>query len=120
MGYESRLYVVRKGNILENINGKEMVWAEKIAIFNLCKVPAVSDKMREYPNTNAFIYEGDDEVTKDCYGEPLKEIPLCDAIEILEEAAKNSSYRRYDPCIQMLKGFDPSQWGNLVVLHYGC
>lgn len=120
MGYESRLYVVRKGNFRAEIEGKEMFVAEKVAMFDLCKVPNVSEKMREYPATDCYIYEnGNNETIEDCYGEPLREIPICDAIKILEEAAEREYYRRYAPCIQMLKGFDLSEWENLVVLHYG-
>jgi hypothetical protein len=120
MGYESRLYVVEKGITKHKVEGKEYVWAEKIAIFNLCKVRAVSDKMRMAKNTDCFIYDdGDTEVVTDCYGDALKEMTIKEAIQILEEAAEKDDYRRYAPCISLLKGFNESQWQNLAVLHYG-
>ena len=123
MGYESKLYVVDKRRIAHKIDGKEYVWGEVIASFDLCKVYPVSDKMREYPITNCYIYadDGNTQILEDCYGEPLKEIPLDDAIGILEDAAGLEDYRRYEPCIALLKGFKQSQWqwNNLVVLHYG-
>lgn len=125
MGYESRLYVVKKGLFEKGIeiNGsiKRMTYAEKIAEFNLCKVYAVSDKMRRYNYTDCYFFsdDGQTEVVLDCYGEQLKEIPIDDAIRILEDASAVDDYRRYKPCINMLKAFDPVEWGTLVVLHYG-
>jgi hypothetical protein len=126
MGYESRLYVVKKGLFEKGIeiNGsiQRMTYAEKIAEFNLCKVYAVSDKMRRYNTTDAYFYsdDGETEIVLDCYGEQLKEIPMNDAIKILEDAiVEDPDYRRYKPCLNLLKGFDQNQWGELVVLHYG-
>lgn len=121
MGYESRLCVVEKGIIKHKIEGKEYVWAEKVAIFNLCKVYDVSDKMCKAKDTDCFIYadDGNTEIVKDDYGDTLKELTVKETIEILEEAAEKDDYRRYAPCIALLKGFDESQWRNLAVLHYG-
>ena len=118
MGYESRLYVVNKHSWgIEN-----KVWGEVVATFNLCVVPDVSVAMKAYPATNAYIYldgGSGERVLEDSYGEPLAEIPIPDAVAILEKAAAGDVYRRYAPCIQMLKGFVPEQWDDLVVLHYG-
>ena len=117
MGYESKLYVVDKSDFLDG----DYVWGEVIASFDLYKTYPVSDKMREYPNTNCYIYadDGNTRILEDCYGESLKEIPIDDAIKILESAASLNNYRRYSPCIALLKGFEKNQWKNLVVLHYG-
>lgn len=109
MGYESRLYVVDK---LDD-------YGEVIAVFNLCKIPSVANKMKKYPATNLHIYSNDVKITRDCYGEPLTEIPIKDAISIIEDAASNEYYRRFGPCLSMLKGFELNHWSNLVVLHYG-
>lgn len=109
MGYESKLYVVDK---LDN-------YGEIIAVFNLCKVPTVAEKMKTYPPTNVYICSGDTEITTDCYGKPLTEIPIKDAISIIEDAAMNEHYRRFAPCLNMLKGFELNRWHDLVVLHYG-
>ena len=121
MGYESRLYVVDKTN--GKISGRNGVryWADVIATFNLCKVYGVSDKMREYPETDCFIYadDGNTEIVEDRYGDVMKEIPIEDAIKIIEEASMHDGYRRYAPCLALLKSFDKIQWRNLVVLHYG-
>lgn len=121
MGYESRLYVVEKSRSKYTVKGKELLWAEKIAMFDLCKVYAVSDKMCKAKDTDCFIYadDGDTEIVDDCYGDALTEMTIKEAVQILEEAAAKDDYRRYAPCIALLKGFDESQWRNLAVLHYG-
>lgn len=124
MGYESRIYVVDKHKtiIRQEINGKQYTWGEVIAIFDLCKAYDVSDRMRQYPATDAYIYadDGNTEIVADCYGSPLREIPLKDAIQIIEDAAASEpNCRRYTPCLRLLQGFDESEWDNLVVLHFG-
>jgi hypothetical protein len=119
MGYESRLYVINKSTLAEDINGKKMYWAEVVATFNLCVAGTVIE-MCEYPETDAYFCDGNILVTEDKYGEPLKEVPVKDAIEIISKAAKQEHYRRFEPCLNLLKGFDLSEWGgNLAVLHYG-
>lgn len=118
MGYESRLYVVEKTGF-NDYEGK--TYAEVIAMFDLCKVYDVSDKMRRYKDTDVYFYgDNNARILADCYGSPLKEIPLKDAIRIIEEAIKlDRGYRRYEPCLNLLKGFNEGDWGDLVVLHYG-
>ena len=120
MGYESRLYVLRKSKS-QTSPESGLRWAEKIAVFNLCKVPAVSDKLRAHKSTDSFIYadDGNTEIVKDDYGETLKEIPLADAIKILEDAATKDDYWRYKPCIALLKAVQEYGQGDIVFLHYG-
>lgn len=119
MGYESRLYVVQKTTSMSY--NSSLRWAEKIAVFDLCKVPAVSCKMRAYKATDAFVYadDGNTEITMDDCGEPLKEIPVSDAIVILEAAAERENYWRYRPCIAFLKAVQEEKQEDVVVLHYG-
>lgn len=119
MGYESKLIVVDKTDIFNS--ELNMRFGERIATFDLGNVPSEARDVRDYPDTDAYFYadDGDTQVTKDAYGQPLKEIPVPDMIQILERAAVSENYRRYAPCIQMLKGFDLSQWKNIVVLHFG-
>lgn len=118
MGYESRLYVVDK---CDKFSFEDRCCGEVIAMFNLCKVYSVSDKMRQYPETDCYIYadDGNTHIIEDRYGDIMREIPIEDAIKIIEEASENDYYRRYAPCLALLKSFDKSQWKNLVVLHYG-
>ena len=121
MGYESRLYVVQKfdGSSFRD-DGK--CWAEVIAVFNLSKVYPVSNIIRnKYPDTNCYfnVFESDEDVVEDLYGSPLKEVPISDMIDILENAMQKEDYRRFAPCLGLLKGFNPEEWDNLAVLHYG-
>lgn len=122
MGYESRLYVVDKSGIKMDVNGAgEYRYGEIVATFDLSKVYDISDRMRNYPATDCFIYVGDEETIEDLYGAPLKEVPIADAIKIIEDATEADGYvyRRYKPCLGLLKGFDTDEWTDLVVLHYG-
>lgn len=121
MEYESKLYIVQKSCVYDVIDGKKMIFAEVVATFNLCKVYDVASKLLEYNNTNCFIYadDGNTRILEDKYGKALKEIPIYDAIKIIEEAAKTDDYRRFAPCLALLKGFKQDEWSNLVVLHYG-
>ncbi len=118
MGYESKLFVVEK---YERGTAKGMQYGTLVAMFDLCKCYAVSDRMRHYNKTDTYIYlTGMEEpVVEDLYGEPLKEIPLADAIKIVREAAENDEYRRLKPCLSLLEGFETEKWRELVVLHYG-
>ena len=118
MGYESRLYIVEKSST--SVFDNEKRWGEVIAMINMCKmgkdfVTAICN----YPPTDCYIYNGDEKITEDCYGDPLLEIPVTDMISILEKLAEKEDYRRLKPAIGLLKGFVLREWDNLVVLHYG-
>lgn len=117
MGYESRLYVVNK-TLVCGLSGRP--WYETIAIFNLGKVYAVSNIMTKYPETKGFVFadDGNTEIVEDEYGSALKEVPLKDAIEIIERANDNI-YKRYKPCLMLLKAFKEEDWREIVVLHFG-
>ena len=124
MAYESRFYVVEKGfrasESTRDTAGDDKVWAEKIAMFDLCSVPEVSDIIRKnYKPTDCYIYEGNEMIVEDMYGDLLIEVPLKDMIDILEKVTVESTYRRFQPFLMMLKGFNPKQWVNIAVLHYG-
>lgn len=135
MGYETKLYIVTKSNktitnfygekidMGREINGKKMYYAECICQFDLSKCYSVSDVMREYPPTDCFIYadDGNTMIIEDMYGSPLTEIPIEDAIDIIEEALDEEYYRRYVPILAALKALnaDKEHWRELVVLHYG-
>lgn len=123
MGYESQLFIVKKNScLIQEIDGKERVWGEVIATFDLCKAYEVSDKMRRFPATDCYIYAvgADVRITDDMYGQELREVPLEDACRILREAWKQEDYQRYEVCYMMLKAFaDNGCHDDLVVLHYG-
>ena len=126
MGYESRLYIVEKSDYYSKVDVgfkkvKRMCFGAVVAMIELCKVPEIHEAIKSYPDTDTYIYEGEERVIDDKYGEPLKEIPIKDMIEIVKKAAENvnGKYRRWKPCLALLKGFSAKQWRDLVVLHYG-
>jgi len=121
MGYESKLYVVEKSKY-PYPSDDGMIWGEVVAMFDLCKCHPVSDELRKYPDTNAYIYadDGNTKILEDKCGEKLKEIPIKDTIKIIKKAMKNGNYyRRYKPCLKLLESFNLDEWSDLVVLHYG-
>lgn len=126
MGYESRLYIVEKSEIWQEVDTtnrevKNMRWGEVIAMFDLSKISGLPEAIKNYPATDTFIYVGENQEIDDCYGDPLKEIPIKDMADIIEKIAEDDEwrYRRFKPCIQLLRGFEENKWRNLVVLHYG-
>jgi len=124
MGYESRLYIIQKDKYnmpMSLIKGKKYKYAEAIASFDLRKDYDVSDRMRLYPATEYAIIGDDCDtwITCDMYGEPLREMTISDAIRILEKAEAEDHYRRRTPLLTMLKAFQPDEWDELAVLHYG-
>ena len=119
MGYESKFYIVNKSDFIVDEDG--YYYAEKIAMFDLCKVPELHNKIKDYPKADIYIFsdDGNTEIKTDAYGEKLIEIPVSDMIKFLEEILIRDNYRRYNPFLQMLKGFNLSEWSNLTILHYG-
>lgn len=116
MGYESRLYIVEKSGI--RCNGR--LYAEVITSFNMSSVSNyLIGSIKEYPETDCYIFTEDGETHTDKYGDVMNEIPLKDMIDLLEEDIRLERYRRQFPALGLLKGFWKGEWDNLVVLHYG-
>ena len=112
MGYESRLYVAEhypKSN-----------WMEIIASFDLCKmyVNGFRELFKTEITKEVWFGHGDC-VLEDMYGDVIKYADLEDVAKFLEDNCREMKYRRIEPCIKLLRGFDKSEWGKLVVLHYG-
>ena len=121
MGYESRLFVVEKSNSV-SVFDENRKYGHVVAMVDMCKLGsgfATRFLGGNYPPTDCYIYYNDEQLTEDKYGDPLIEIPLEDLIECFESEEKEEHYRRYAPVINLLKGFDRNEWGDLVVLHYG-
>ena len=120
MSYEMKFYIVRKGHLILN-EARTHYRAEIIAMFNYCQDSNFADYIDEFgKDTDQYITIDEKDITRDCYGKPLKEVSLPDMISYLE--ANPSDYRRYQPFLNLLKGFNESEWddGNgLAVLRYG-
>lgn len=126
MGYETRLYIVEKSNspsIYDKNKGK--VWGDVIAMFDLRKCYSLSDRLRNCPPTNCYIFadDGDTEIVEDFYGEPLKEATIEKTILFLNKAMEETDYRRLLPVSAFLNTIQAQKeagyWGDLAVLHYG-
>lgn len=121
MGYESKLIVVAKGYHREN----NLCWAEEIASFDLrCVDEDVLKKIKDAGvPTDCYLDYDDDGFPDniDRHGEIILELSVEDAVKILKYADSHYDYRRYPPCLAMLKSFEQQQsyWHDLVVLHYG-
>ena len=125
MGYESKIYIVRKTTSKGFDEAENKFYAQKIAEFNMCKFPALADSLRYKPITDCYIYadDGNTPIVEDCYGEPLTEATPQFVVECLEKyIAGGGDYYRVYPLLACLKAFEERkvQWGDdLVVLHFG-
>ncbi len=120
MGYESKIYIVEKSSIIDE--GKK--FAQVVAMFDLEKISFLSDKLRNKPATDCYIYadDGNTRIVEDCYGKPLTETTIDDVISILDNAVSSGdNYRRIFPLLATLKALEQhsEQWRNLAVLHFG-
>jgi len=127
MGYDSRLYIIRKGkeDHFAALNDKYK-YAEKMVIYEMCVFPPFQSLFNEScPITEYAPYADDGEtvITKDMYGEPLRERTLNEVIDCLERHIElnNDSYARIKPLLALLKEYSAVQndWYDLAVLHYG-
>ena len=121
MGYESKLFVVEKSNYIF-VSTENRKYAQIIAMVDMCQLGngfATRFLGGNYPPTDCDVYYNDELLTEDRYGKPLIEIPLEDLIKYFETAEKDEHYRRNTLVLNLLKGFDRYEWGDLVVLHYG-
>ena len=118
MGYESKIYIVRKTEIK---NEKGMQWGQILAVFDMCKCYPLSDMLRNKPRTNCFIYaDNGHEIKKDCYGCPLTEATVDDTVQLLKRiVAKGDFFWRYRPLLGALEPIAEAKYDDIVVLHYG-
>ena len=117
MGYESKLYVVEKTKV--PTHNDKYKYAQVIAMFDLCKVGLHRSQFRD---TEYAFYadDGNTLVTEDCYGDSIGELTISEMIKIIEEKQTDDpGYRRWKPCLALLKSFDENEWEGLAVLHYG-
>ena len=124
MGYDQKLIIVEKHMepfaIAEFINGKHYYWGEKIASIEMGVVPAFYHLFKDKP-TDCFVFleDGNTMIVNDSYGDPMGMASLAEVVEVLEKEISGNDDRRLRPALGLLKGFDHSQWSNLVVLRYG-
>ena len=128
MGYDSRLFIIRKTDFPVDIENK-FKYAETMAVYEM----GVFYPFQMLFNENCPITEhapfapggGDREVIKDCYGDPLRERTLTEVIDCLDQyiaAHKDGElYARVKPLRALLQEFEKIQNDryHLAVLHFG-
>ena len=123
MGYEIKLYVVDKSDLFVKEETKK-AWCSVIAMFDYCKDYDLLDFIRKNgKEATCYFYadDGNTAVLEDCYGKPLIEISLESLVDYFEKHSA-TTYRRYKPCLALLKSFldNIEDWGeDLVVLSFG-
>lgn len=118
MGYESKLYIVTK---YKPLRGEQKAFARVHAVFNMGKVYALSDVLRDKPATDCYIYadDGDTQIIEDMYGKPLTEATIGDVIRLVEKAMASEDWWKYSVLLATLKELARYSISNMVVLHYG-
>lgn len=121
MGYDMRLYVVDKSDMLGyDENTKDKKFASVEASVELYKTDDIVDSLRLAPPTDCYIHEGDEVLVEDMYGKPLTEVSLQEAISKLQAGlAATGGYRRYQIALSLLQGFVLAGMTDVVVLQYG-
>lgn len=116
MGYESRLYIVKKCDAIN--------YAEVIARYD-CSNMGYDNGWRELFNKpfdcKMYMEDGNTLIEEDCYGDKLQSADFPTVIEWLEKEVEKRDYRRLKPLLSLLKGFDLSQCrdGEMEIVHYG-
>ena len=121
MGYEHRIYVVRKTDQYERSLDK--YWAQVKFVFNLGKVYELENIDKFYPATNHFIYDDCcNEILEDEYGKPLTEIPVDELrnvlVKLVSEGVGTMGVKVLLGALEQIKQND-FMFKDLICLHYG-
>jgi hypothetical protein len=65
------------------------------------------------------IWEGDEKISEDPYGDPLPAIPLLHILAAINQELKLGSYRRFSLAKSLLDAFASSSWDNIYIVPYG-
>lgn len=116
MGYESKIYVVKKGLISPDENRK--YWAEVISMF-VCEIPGLHQIFKKKSDLFIFSDDGETKIYKDAYGDDITEATISEVIGFLESKIENeNSCPRIRPLLALLKSFESDGCKDLVCLHY--
>ena len=129
MGYESRVYVIRKMDVPYAKDTRGFKYAEVMAVYGMSKFQPFQQLFdKNCPVTKyAFfnIHGGGNLITEDMYGDPLRERSLGEAIDCLEQVIAQgddlSEYPRIKPLLALLREYDEIQnsYYQFALLHYG-
>jgi hypothetical protein len=65
------------------------------------------------------IYEGDQKMKEDLYGDPLPAIPAIHVLAAINEELKSEPYRRFSLAKKMLDELTSSEWEDVYVVPFG-
>jgi hypothetical protein len=122
MGYESKLYLIRKTDILAIGNYK---FAEILVEYEMGVFPPFQKLFNDgrRASTDYAPCRGDKYIVKDMYGDPLSEASVDEVLECLDQVVvlEGGNYERVLPLRAMLEEYNKIQngWYQLAVLHYG-
>lgn len=128
MGYESRIIIANVTRFPEtHFRGKinpALTFAEEIASIKMGCMDSSFLLLFNKEIDYLINKPGTDEQTMvDCYGKCIKSGNINEIIQWLEDKVKDDDYRRLNPLLGLLKGFNTEQWNysenSLEVLHYG-
>lgn len=110
MGYEHKLIIA---NGYSNYN-------EVIAEIKLSRFDDFDEDKFFTEKLNGTLWVDDEERTTDYYGKELKYTKDFKKLaNWLEEQNDKEYYRRLPQVIALLRGFNPSDWEDLKVIHFG-
>jgi hypothetical protein len=126
MGYDSRLYVIRKTNVPVG-KGDKFKYAETLAVYEMGNFLPFQMLFNDGKSgvTEYYPCGENDYIAEDKYGDPLQERSLDEVIECLDKITVLNDdiahYARIKPLLALLNGFKEIQnnWYRLAVLHYG-
>lgn len=127
MGYESRIYIMRRNEIINEYMNKPHIYYDNIAKFDLRKLGydhgGIVWRVFTKPIDFDFYANGDDPTREDAYGKPLKYCGIKELNKALLEYYEKEKYRRIPPLIACLSALidDSDAWtdGELIAVHYG-
>lgn len=121
MGYESKIYIVKKSSCTLLTEGNK-VYAQEIASFDLCKVYSISTVLQKMPKTDCYFYDynAHRRVFEDMYGEELTECSVTYLADLIQkEIDDGDDYWRYPLILATLRELEKLNDSNIVCLHYG-
>ena len=69
--------------------------------------------------TDVEIWEGDESVSKDLYGDPLPAIPILQVLSAIKEELKEDQYRRFLLAKSILEEMTKEYWDEIYVVPFG-
>lgn len=69
--------------------------------------------------SNVDIWQGDEKIIEDPYGDPLPAIPVKQILAAINEELKIERYRRFELAKVLLEELSSSKWDNIFIVPYG-